>query len=98
MDMERILLLDACCNTENIECEDNELVACAASKQYPGQNIFWTSGTWTKELWIMLNEKKTCDLVAVLMDVEEVMLGKGINQFPNFKNEVNREIKFEKCK
>ena len=95
--MERILLLDACCNVESIKCEDNELVACATSETYPGKRFVWSGLTWTKELWMMLKEKQTCNLVAVLKDVQEGMLGKGINQFPSFKDKVKREIKFEKC-
>ena len=95
--LERILLLDACCNVECIKCEENELVACATSERYLGKRFVWPGLTWTKELWTMLNEKQTCDLVTVLKDVQEGMLGKGINQFPSFKDKVKREIKYEKC-
>ena len=36
--MERILLLDAPCSTENIECKNNELVTCAALSKYRNRN------------------------------------------------------------
>ena len=53
-DMERILLLDACCSAEDIECEGNELVACATSKGRPAESFPWTGGLWTKKFGIFL--------------------------------------------
>ena len=68
--MERILLLEACCFAETIRCEENELVACAASEGHPAGSFCWTGGFWTKKLWSTLDETLTYDLEELLQDVK----------------------------
>ena len=72
--MVKIILLDACCNTQSVNCEEgsNELVACAASKGYTSQSDEG-GGYWTHQLLLGLTEKEDCDLVTVLQYVKREM-------------------------
>ena len=99
-DMEKILLLDSCCNIENIECQNNELVACATSQNKPAQSLANTGGFWTKTILDLFNQSTTytLNLVTLLKDVRDYMIGEGrMAQIPGFKNGIQGEIIFTKC-
>ena len=96
--MQKILLLEACYRTDNIKCEENELVACAASSEgYDAESFPATGGLWTQEFWTLSNSKKSYDLVKLLQDVKDAMKSKNRNQVPSFKNELGESIIFTKC-
>ena len=100
--MERILLLDACCNAKNIKCKDNELVACAASEGCQAESLPWTGGMWTKEFCQIFNQKETYNLVTLLEDVKNEMKRKNeMNpksniQVPSWKSALKRDVIFIK--
>lgn len=94
--MERILLLDGCCSAEDIKCEENELVACAASKGSHAESFPCTGGLWTQELWSVFNQKETYDLEKLLRDVKDKMKDKGRNQVPSFQSGLTTPITFTK--
>ena len=73
--MVKLILLDACCNVQDVACEEgsNELVACAASEGFAAESDPCIGGYWTHELRLMLTEKQDCDLVTVLQSVKNKM-------------------------
>ena len=107
MKMSRVLLLDACCSAENINCEENELVACAASDSCSALSYPYTGGCWTKELCGMFdNEMQNCDIEELLNSVKNKMNetlypcpdGSGAKYlFPSFrKGNLTKKIIFKK--
>ena len=76
--MVKIFLFDACCNVQNVVCEEgnNELVACAASEGYSAQSDPYVGGYWTNELNLMLDENRDIDILTVLECVKRKMENK----------------------
>ena len=94
-DMERIILLDACCGVKQIKCEDNELVACANSENCEAQSLPWIGGYWTNELWLLFKEKESYDFKILLDDVE-VALKKKHGQTPSYRGKLRNKIILKK--
>lgn len=84
-EMVKIFLFDACCNAQNVVCEEgsNELVACAASEGCNAMSDPYVGGYWTHELYLMLDEKQDCDILTVLELVKDKMEKK---QYPLYNN------------
>ena len=102
--MSRILLLDACCSAENVNCEENELVACAGSETFGTLSKSCSGGFWTMEFCSEFNHNKCgCDIVELLHSVKMKMnsrqypsgnLEKTTHLFPTVKNNLQRKIFF----
>lgn len=102
--MSRILLLDACCSAENVQCEENELVACAGSDLTKARSNCYKGGFWTDELCKMLDDMQSCRIEEVLKCVKYKMnttlypdsTKEATYLFPTFESKLKKEIYFKK--
>ena len=95
-----ILLLDACCNAQLVNCEENELVASAASEKSKAKTSPH-GGYWTNTLYTVFNTSNgQYNIVDLLRNVEERINGmypeEATTLYPTFKHNLKREICFKK--
>ena len=96
--MSRIILLDACCSATGIKCEENELVAAAASDGTSAWGSPDTGGFWTDELCLQFGKIEPGDSVginALLEVVQSTMNQSSYCEYRNITKKISATINGE---